>query len=313
MSDLDAAFIADNGGYFDLQVNGFGGVDFQRSPSFEEVRFACEQLLRCRMTRILATFITCDPVGLRGKLQRFEEYRRQDALIRNTIVGYHLEGPYLNAEPGYRGAHRGDLMKDPDWDEFQRNQEAAQGGVRLVTLAPERVGSSNFIREVTRTGVQISLGHTNASTPEIDEAIQAGATLCTHLGNGCPAEMHRHDNIIQRLLARDELIACFIPDGIHLPPGVFKNFCRAKPEGRIILTTDAMAAAGAGPGRYTIGDLELEVSEDEVVRVPGALNFAGSALALDEGVRRAQQWLNLSPGTVGMMASTVPAVALGFE
>jgi N-acetylglucosamine-6-phosphate deacetylase len=125
--------------------------------------------------------------------------------------------------------------------------------------------------------------------------------------------MHRHDNIIQRLLARDELIACLIPDGIHLPPDVLKNLCRAKPEGRVILTTDAMAAAGAGPGRYTIGDLELEVFEDEVVRVPGALNFAGSALRLDEGVRRAQQWLNLSAETVGPMASSVPAVALGFD
>ena len=313
MTELDAAFTADCGGYFDLQVNGFGGVDFQRWPSLAEVRFACEQLLLCRMTRILATFITCDSEGLRVKLQRFEEYRRQDALIRKTIVGYHLEGPYLNAEPGYRGAHRGDLMKDPDWDEFQRNQEAAKGGIRLVTLAPERSGSAKFIREATRSGVRISLGHTNASSPEIDEAIHAGATLCTHLGNGCPPEMHRHDNIIQRLLARDELIACFIPDGIHLPPDVLKNLCRAKPEGRVILTTDAMAAAGAGPGRYTIGDLELEVFEDEVVRVPGALNFAGSALRLDEGVRRAQKWLNLSAEFVGPMASSVPAVALGFD
>ena len=313
MTELNAAFTADHGGYFDLQVNGFGGVDFQSSPSLQEVRFACEQLLLCRMTRILATFITCDVVGLRGKLKRFEDYRRQDALIRNTIVGYHLEGPYLNSEPGYRGAHRGHLMKDPDWDEFQRNQEAAHGAIRMVTLAPERRGSPNFIREATRSGVRISLGHTNASNTEIDQAINAGATLCTHLGNGCPAEIHRHDNIIQRLLARDELIACFIPDGIHLPPNVLRNFCRAKPEGRVILTTDAMAAAGAGPGRYTIGDLELEVTEDEVVRVPGALNFAGSALRLDEGVRRAQQWLKLSEEKVGLMASVVPAVALGFD
>jgi N-acetylglucosamine-6-phosphate deacetylase len=307
------AFAAGSGGYFDLQVNGFGGVDFQRSPSLSDVRGACEQLLLCRMTRILATFITCDAAVLREKLRRFEDYRRQDALIRNTIVGYHLEGPYLNSEPGYRGAHRGDLMKDPDWDEFQRNQEAADGRIRLVTLAPERKSAAEFIREATRSGVRISLGHTNASSAEIDEAIDAGATLCTHLGNGCPAEIHRHDNIIQRLLARDELTACFIPDGIHLPPDVFKNFCRAKPEGRVILTTDAMAAAGAGPGRYTIGDMELEVFEDEVVRLPGALNFAGSALRLDEGVRRAQQWLNVSAETVGSMASSAPAVALGFD
>ena len=143
------AFAAGSGGYFDLQVNGFGGVDFQRSPSLSDVRGACEQLLLCRMTRILATFITCDAAVLREKLRRFEDYRRQDALIRNTIVGYHLEGPYLNSEPGYRGAHRGDLMKDPDWDEFQRNQEAADGRIRLVTLAPERKSAAEFIREAS--------------------------------------------------------------------------------------------------------------------------------------------------------------------
>ena len=309
----DPAVTAYNGELFDLQVNGFGGVDFQRSPSLAEVRVACERLVECRMTRILATFITCEAAALREKLRRFEGYRRQDALIRNTIVGYHLEGPYLSAEPGYRGAHRGDLMKDPDWDEFQKNQDAAGGRIRLVTIAPERSGSPAFIRSATSSGVRISLGHTNASCREIDQAINAGATLCTHLGNGCPAEMHRHENIIHRLLARDELIACLIPDGIHLPPNVFKNLYRAKPEGRVILTTDAMAAAGAGPGRYTIGELELEVGEDEVVRLPGALNFAGSALRLDQGVCRAQQWLRVGAGVAGRLASNVPAVALGFD
>lgn len=300
-------------GLFDLQVNGFGGVDFQRTPSLEEVRYACERLVGRRMTQILATFITCERAALLEKLRRFEDYRRQDKLIRDVIVGYHLEGPYLSAEVGYRGAHRGDLMKDPDWDEFQKNQDAANGRIRLVTLAPERKGSGEFIQNATRSGVRISLGHTNASAHEIDIAIGSGATLCTHLGNGCPSEMHRHDNIIQRLLARDELIACLIPDGIHLPPNVLKNLYRAKPEGQVILTTDAMAAAGAGPGKYTIGELELEVAEDKVVRLPGASNFAGSALSLDEGVCRAQEWLGVSHEKATLMASSTPAIALGFD
>lgn len=312
MSVVKSGVAAQRGCFFDLQVNGFGGVDFQRTPSLEEVRYACEQLVNRQMTQILATFITCESAALVEKLKRFEDYRRQDSLIRDVIVGYHLEGPYLSAEVGYRGAHRGDLMKDPDWDEFQKDQEAAHGKIRLVTLAPERKSSAKFIQRATGSGVRISLGHTNASAQEIDVAIESGATLCTHLGNGCPAEMHRHDNIIQRLLSRDELIACLIPDGIHLPPNVLKNFYRAKAEGRVILTTDAMAAAGAGPGKYTIGELELEVLEDEVVRLPGASNFAGSALSLDEGVCRAQQWLGVSRDTVIRMASSTPAIALGF-
>ncbi len=300
------------GELFDLQVNGFAGVDFQRTPTLQEVRHACEKLHASSMTRILATFITDSLEALASKLQRFESYRASDAFIAATIVGYHLEGPYLSAEPGYRGAHPASLMLDPVWSEFQRLQDAADGAIRLVTLAPERKGAPAFIHHATHAGVRIALGHTNASESDIDEAIRAGATLCTHLGNGCPAEMHRHDNIIHRLLARDELTACFIPDGVHLPPNVLRNLVRAKPPGKVILTTDAMAAAGASAGRFTLGALELEVHADGVVRLPGSPYFAGSSLELPQGVRNAATWLGLPLETVSQMAATTPALALGF-
>lgn len=300
-------------GLFDLQVNGFGGVDFQSPTTLDAVRHACVRLRECGMDRNLVTFITDSPEALLGKLRAFEEYRRQDSIIRDTLVGYHLEGPYLSAEPGYRGAHPEDLMCDPDWAEFQRQQEVAGGAIRLVTLAPERNGAEEFIFNATQSGVRISLGHTNASELQIDAAIQAGATLCTHLGNGCPELLPRHHSIIHRLLARDELTACLIPDGIHLPPGVLRNLFRAKPSGKVILTTDAMAAAGAGPGRYRIGRLEVEVGTDEVVRMPGASNFAGSALRLDQGVERAAKWLGIEPAEARAMAGDVVAEALGFS
>ncbi len=298
--------------FFDLQVNGFAGVDFQGAPSLEALRHACLGMRRASMHRILATFITDSPSALEQKLRLFENHRSRDPLISQTVVGYHLEGPYLSTEPGYKGAHPGELMSDPNWSDFERLQDAAGGNIRLVTLAPERRGSGEFIRKATGTHVRISLGHTNASEAEIDAAIQAGATLCTHLGNGCPAQMHRHDNIIQRLLARDELTACFIPDGIHLPPHVLRNLVRAKPEGKVILTTDAMAAAGAGSGRFQLGALEVEVGEDRVVRMPGSPYFAGSSLQLDEGVQNASAWLGLPETVVRAMASTTPALALGF-
>lgn len=299
--------------FFDLQVNGFGGVDFQGLPTLPEVNLACRRLREASMHRVLATFITDHPEAFERRLALFEAHRLEDPLVAETIVGYHLEGPYLSAEPGYRGAHAAVLMRDPDWSAFERQQKAAGGRIRLVTLAPERKGSAEFIRRATGSGVRVSLGHTNASDLHIDAAIRAGATLCTHLGNGCPAELHRHDNIIQRLLARDELTACFIPDGIHLPPQVLRNLVRAKPPGKVILTTDAMSAAGAGPGRYTLGKMELEVGGDGVVRLPGSPYFAGSALRLDRGVENAAQWLGLDPALVSAMASEVPASALGFS
>ena len=178
--------------------------------------------------------------------------------------------------------------------------------MRLVTLAPEWPGSDEFIAEVVREKVVVSLGHTDASEAQIDAAIRAGATLITHLGNGVPQTLHRHDNVVQRLLARDELTACLIPDGIHLPPFVLRNFFRAKPPGRAIFTTDAMAAAGAPPGRYTIGASEVE-SRDGVVRVPGKPNFAGSSLTPDRGVANAAAWLGLSFADARALFSTTAA------
>src|SRR6185503_18634896 len=160
---------------------------------------------------------------------------------------------------GYRGAHPAEPMHAPSLAEFASLQSAAGGRIRLITLAPEWPGSAECIKEMTRAGVNISIGHTNASNEQIDDAIRAGARFVTHLGNGTPLQMHRHDNVAQRLLARDELIACLIPDGVHLPPFALKNFFRAKPAGRVLFTTDAMSGAGAPPGRFKIGRFEIEV------------------------------------------------------
>ena len=299
-------------GLFDIQVNGYAGVDFQRPIGLEQLHHACVTLNEHGVSHILATFITDKPGAFESKLRTFEEFRKKSPVISKTIIGYHLEGPYLSSEPGYCGAHPAELMKDTSLSEFKNWQSAANGLIRLVTLAPERSGSAEFISEITQQGVRVSLGHTNASDEHIDLSIKAGASLCTHLGNGCPAQLHRHDNIIQRLLARDELIACFIPDGIHLPPSVLKNFYKAKPSSKVIITTDAMAAAGAPPGRYSLAHLEMEVGTDQVVRMPGSKNFAGSALTLTQGIKNSTEWLNITTANATDLASKIPALALGY-
>jgi N-acetylglucosamine-6-phosphate deacetylase len=204
-------------------------------------------------------------------------------------------------------------MHAPSAAEFDRLQDAASGRIRLVTLAPEWPGSPEFIAYLVRRGVHASLGHTNASEPEIDAAIRAGARFATHLGNGVPQTLPRHDNVVQRLLARDELTACFIPDGIHLPPFVLRNFVRAKPAGRVLFTTDCMSAAGAGPGRYTLGELEIDVGADGAARMPGGGGLAGSTLTPDEGVRRVAAYLGLSGGEALRLWSDAPAAAFGVR
>lgn len=298
---------------FDLQVNGFAGVDFQQDGlSRNDLKRAVDRLRARSMERILFTLITDDIDALCRRLEIAETHCRKDPLIGETIAGYHVEGPYLSPVPGYCGAHDPKKMRAPSWTEFRRLNEAAGGRIRLVTLAPELRGSAEFIAEARRAKVVVSIGHSQASESEIDSAIQAGATLCTHLGNGVPGQLPRHDNVIQRLLARDELTACVIPDGIHLPPFVLKNFFRAKPAGKFVLTTDAMAAADMPPGRYSVGKIEVEVGADRVVREPGKPNFAGSSLTLDDGVANAARWLGISPTEAWRLGSSAVASIFGL-
>lgn len=278
---------------FDLQVNGFAGVDFQdEAMNQAALRRAVDALHQHRTGGILLTLITDRIDALAAKLEQVERYRAADPVIAAMIAGYHLEGPHLSALPGYHGAHPRELMTPPDCAAFDRLQAAAGGNIRLVTIAPELPGSVEFIAHITKAGTRAAIGHSAATEAEIDAAIAAGLTLCTHLGNGVPMELPRHDNIIQRLLARDELTAVFIPDGLHVPRGVLRNFVRAKSPGKVLFTTDCMAAAGAGPGRYRIGRLQIEVGADGIVREPGARNFAGSALTMDCAVNNVAAWLN---------------------
>jgi len=278
--------------FFDHQVNGFAGVDFQREGvSLSQMQTVVTALRKHHTDGIFLTLITDSIERLERKLMAFEVLCQQDEEIMKVVLGYHLEGPYLSPQAGFCGAHPPQCMKAPDLREFDRLQKAANGRIRLVTLAPEWPGSIGFIHEMSHRGVVSAIGHSNASDADIDAAIGAGLRLCTHLGNGTPVVLHRHHNIVQRLLARDELTAAFIPDGIHLPPHVLRNYVRAKPKGKVLFTTDCMAAAAAPPGRYTLGDLELEVGSDQIVKMPGSPTFAGSALTMDQAEKNVVEWL----------------------
>lgn len=299
---------------FDVQVNGFAGVDFQQPGlSLSDARKAVDGLAAHGTARFFLTLITDDIASLCSKMQNIERLRADDPELSEAICGYHIEGPWLSPTPGYRGAHDPQFMGPPSVADFDRMQKAARGHIKLLTLAPELPGSIDIIRHVVESGADVSLGHTNASNAEIDAAIEAGAGFCTHLGNAVPLEMHRHDNVTQRLLARDELTAFFVPDGVHLPPFVLKNFFRAKPAGKALFTTDCMAAAGAGPGRYRLAHHELEVGEDRIVRSPATSSLAGSALAPDEGVLNVQRWLGLNHLEARRLFSTATAEAFGIE
>ena len=297
----------------DLQLNGYRGLDFG-ADDLTPARLAgiCRAYRADGGGRFLATVITDSLPALERRIGALADAIERDAEIRDTVAGIHVEGPFISAERGYVGAHPPQHASEATPNAMERLLAAGRGHVRMVTLAPERDPGFRTISLLAGRGMLVAAGHCDPSLEILREACAAGLSCFTHLGNGCPAEMHRHDNIIQRLLARDDLIACFIPDGIHLPPPVLRNLVRVKPEGKVILTTDAMSAAGAGAGRFNLGTLQLEVGADQVVRMPGSPYFAGSALQLDVGVSNAVQWLGLPESQVRAMASSIPAQALGF-
>ncbi len=299
---------------FDFQVNGFGGIDFQsESLSLEELRSAIDALHRHQTEAIFLTLITDSVDALCRKLENIEALRAKDETIAATVRGYHIEGPWISTEPGYHGAHPVELALKPSLNDYQRLRDAAGGNLKLITLAPE-LPDSELVMDAARTdGVRIGLGHTNATEEAIDLAIRCGATMATHLGNAVPQTMDRHDNVVQRLLSRDELIACLIPDGIHLPPFVLKNFFNTKPEGSVFFTTDCMSAAGAPPGTYTIGPHLTEVGPDGIVRLPGDTRFAGSSLTMDKAVDNIIGWLGLGRVEAVSCCSILPAGHFGID
>jgi len=293
-------------GLFDLQVNGFAGVDFGDPALTEEALLrAIEAIGKTGVTRFLPTLITSSP-------EAFSACARVVARASHpAIAGIHMEGPYISPEDGYRGAHARASVRGADVDDFRRRQDAAEGRIRLVTLAPEVPGALPLVEHLVRSGVRVAIGHTGATGAQVADAVGAGVTLSTHLGNGCPSLLPRHPNVIWEQLGEDRLLASFIVDGHHLPPATVRSMIRAKTPSRSILVTDAIAAAGMPPGRYTLAGQEVELSPAGRVAAPGASNLAGSALRLDVAIGNTVRFTGLPLEDVVPMASTRPAAYLG--
>jgi N-acetylglucosamine-6-phosphate deacetylase len=291
------------GGFFDPQVNGYAGVDFNGSGLTPEAlhRAACS-LASSGVTRFFPTVITAPYTKIVHQLKILAGALREDPLFRRMCPGFHLEGPYISPEEGFRGAHPHNAVRPPRWEELERFQDVCNGQIRYITLAPELEGSIPFIERAVKKGMVVGLGHTNASEENLEDAFRAGARISTHLGNGAQALLPRHRNPIQKQLSMDGLMASIIVDGIHLPDYVVKNFIRAKGVDRILLTTDSMAGAGAPPGRYSLGDLEVEVRpDDRTARLPGTPYLAGSTLTMDRAVNNVIRFADLTlPAAVQM-------------
>jgi N-acetylglucosamine-6-phosphate deacetylase len=273
--DRDAGWVAP--ALFDLQINGCDGHSFN-SPklTIATVRHVASVCRKHGIGSFCPTLVTNSFEALAHGMTVVRQACESDPDISRAIPAIHLEGPYIAAEDGPRGAHPRAHVRPPDWDEFRRLQDAAGGRIRLVTLAPEHDGALTFIEKLTETRVVVSLGHTAATGKRIREAIAAGARLSTHLGNGAHAMLPRHENYIWEQLAADELWASIICDGHHLPPAVARCIVRVKTPAHTILTCDASSLAGMPVGRYREWDQDFEVVPEGKVIVPGTAYLAGS-------------------------------------
>ncbi|MEX3617913.1 N-acetylglucosamine-6-phosphate deacetylase [Paenibacillus glucanolyticus] len=291
-------------GWIDLQVNGFGGYDLNGTvTSRSDIEGVTLALHRRGVASYLPTVITGSYDRMRQAFTALSQYVQSRHLGSASIAGIHMEGPYLSGEDGSRGAHPREYVRNPDWDEFQRLQDAADGLIRMVTLAPEREGAVPFIEKLVKSGVVAAIGHTMATGEQIEQAVQAGATVSTHLGNGSQPILPRHPNYIWHQLADDRLWATFIPDTHHLAPSVLKAMLRAKRE-KAVLVSDAVMFGGMAPGQYSSligGAVELTV-DGRLHTVENPAILAGSASSLDVGVANAIRYTDM------MLAEAISAV-----
>jgi N-acetylglucosamine-6-phosphate deacetylase len=266
----DSAWLS--AGLVDLQVNGYGGADLNEDGLEPDTVIAlAKKMLAAGATTFLPTIITSSERRVTSALRAIAHARGVSHFAAEMIPYVHLEGPHISDVDGFRGAHQKQDVRPPDFVEFLRWQEASGGLVGMITLSPHFAGIEEYIAAVTKCGVVVSIGHTHAEPEQIRRAIDAGARLSTHLGNGIAASIDRHRNPLWAQLADDRLCVAMIADGHHVPPDALTTFIRAKGIARSILVSDTVALGGMPSGTYT-----TSIGGQVVLEPNGRLGLAAS-------------------------------------
>lgn len=295
-------------GFTDIQVNGYGGLDYNLVQSnFLALGQISRKLLQNGVTNHFPTIITNSPEQISALINQLVQLRRTDLLAKSCIPGIHIEGPFISPEDGPRGAHFREFVQEPDWELFQKWMDESEGLIRMITLSPEWEGSVAFIEKCVESGVVVSIGHTNASHSQIQDAVKAGARLSTHLGNGMHGTIARHPNYLWSQLSEENLSATIIADGFHLPAEVIQVFKKVKDK-KLMLVSDSVALAGMLPGEYeeAVGGKVTLTAEGKLHLQGNPKMLAGSAMNILQGVNflLKNKLVNLSEAWE--MASTRP-------
>ena len=302
-------------GFVDLQVNGYAGHDLNGlTLDVATVRALCQAMLKVGVTTFLPTLITAPEARIIAALRTIREACAQYPDVAAMVAGIHVEGPHIAPEDGPRGAHPAADVRAPSVAEFDRWQVAAGGLVKLVTLSPHWPEAPAYIRHLVKAGVTVSLGHTSADAAQITAAVDAGATLSTHLGNGSHAMLNRRHNHLWPQLADDRLTAMFIADGHHLTPAQLKTMLRAKGLERSLVVSDTVALGGLPAGKYEtpIGG-KVELRADGFLAIDdGTGNYlAGAALPMTAAIPVLVNQVGLTLGEAISLLTVAPGRQVG--
>lgn len=301
-------------GLVDVQVNGFAGYNLNaESVTPDDVSAMVRALWSAGVTLSCPTITTGSAERMLRSLRAVAAAVEADPIVRHGVAGVHVEGPYISPEDGPRGAHPLAHVRPPDLEEYRRFQAAAGGRIRIFSLAPELPGAIPLIERLAADGVAPALAHHAAPTDAIRAAVEAGARLSTHLGNGSHAVLPRHPNYLWDQLAEDGLSASLIVDGHHLPPAVVKTFLRAKGLERCLLVSDAVHVAGLPPGRYEFMGRAVEVAASGRVSLAGTPYLAGSSLRLCDALANAMAFAGISLADAVDLATLSPTRLLGVD
>jgi N-acetylglucosamine-6-phosphate deacetylase len=303
-------------GFIDNQVNGFAGVSFTFGGgdlTAEGVKKATAELWKTGVTTYIPT-LTTNSFELLSKNFSVLAGVIDDPGLLGSIPGFHLEGPFISPVDGFRGAHPLRFVRPPDWEEFLELNKAAGNKIIQVTVAPETEGAMDFISRCKSAGIIVGLGHHNGDARTVTEAINSGAVIATHLGNGCANMINRHNNPLWPQLSDDRMMISIIGDGFHLNPEEIRVFYKVKGPEKTIITSDVTSYAALPPGKFiNIEGDTLELTPEGMVKYPAQNVLAGSASPLKKGIANVIKVTGCTLEEAVNMVTRNPANLYGFD
>jgi len=299
-------------GFIDTQLNGYANESFSvEGLNVDKVDKITTSLWKEGVTTYVPTYVTSPKTIYLDNLKVLADYIENHP-NGGCTPGAFLEGPYISPIDGFRGAHNLKHVRDPDWKEFESFIKASNNHIIMIGVAPEQPGAMDFIKKTLDKNIMVSLAHHNGSMEQVKEAVGLGATVSTHLGNGCANHIHRHDNPLWPQLSEDNLTPSIIVDGHHLRREEVRTFYKVKGPENLMLVSDAVFLSGMPPGEYEWAGKKVVMTAEGKLRMPDQDVLAGASFPIHTGISNVMNYTGCSLNDAVNMATRVPARVFGF-